>query len=228
MNNLSLLNLLQLASPALPVGGYSYSDGLETLVEQGKINSPESLRHWLEQELRYGATRLEGAIVVRAYQSASRGDLEALKDWNAWVSAAKETAELREQSGQMGGSLLRLLLDLSGESGEKVREFASAVGSPCNYAIAFGIVAVSWDIPLSATLLGYLQSWASHLIGAGVKLIPLGQTVGQRLLLELSGEISHASQDISALSDDELCSCSWGLALASMAHETQYTRLFRS
>ena len=230
IQSLTLLYLLQLANPSLPVGAYSYSDGLEALVETGIINNSQSLGQWLEQELRYGAIRLEAAVMVRAYQSVKNSDFEALAYWNAWITAAKETTELRSQSLQMGNSLMRLLLDLSPqpEAIASVQDLASAVGYPCNYAIAFGIAAANWQIDITPAVLGYLQSWASNLISAGVKLIPLGQTAGQQLLLEHSSTITLTTQEILTLEDDHLMSCGWGLALASMAHETQYTRLFRS
>ncbi|MCA1995156.1 MAG: urease accessory protein UreF, partial [Coleofasciculus sp. S288] len=165
LNDLALLRLLQLASPALPVGGYSYSDGLETLIDRSVIDNPESLRQWLEQELRYGAIRLEAAVMLRGYRSVVSRDLEALSNWNAWLTAAKETAELRSQSWQMGGSLMRLLLNLQ----PQLEPVASAVGSPCNYAIAFGLAAAYWQIDLTSTVLGYLHSWTSNLISAGIK-----------------------------------------------------------
>lgn len=227
--NLTLLHLLQLASPTLPVGAYSYSDGLETLVEKAVINNSKSLKHWLEQELSYGAIRLEAAVMIRAYRSAENHNFDDLGYWNAWLTAAKETAELRAQSLQMGNSLMRLLLDLKHPtSATSLQELATAAGSPCNYAIAFGIAAATWQIDITSATLGYLHSWASNLIGAGVKLIPLGQTAGQQLLLEINSNITVATPKILTLEDDDLSSCGWGLALASMAHETQYTRLFRS
>lgn len=219
-----ILSLLQLASPALPVGAYSYSEGLETLFENGMIENELSLKHWLEQELRSGAIRLEAAVMIRAYQSALLADIEALGYWNSWLSAARETEELRQQSWQMGRSLMRLLLELQ----PQLASVIDAVGTPCNFAIAFGITAAYWKIDLSNALLGYLHSWATNLITSGVKLIPLGQTAGQKLLLELQVNFSCATEEILALEDDNLNSCGWGLALASMAHETQYTRLFRS
>lgn len=228
----SLLNLLQLASPALPVGAYSYSDGLETLVEAGVVNTQRSLGQWLEQELRYGAIRLETAVMIRAYQSVLSGNLDPLGYWNAWLTATKETTELRAQSWQMGNSLMRLLLDLSppllSAEALSLQDLSSAAGTPCNYAIAFGIAAAYWQIDLTASVFGYLHSWAANLINAGVKLIPLGQTAGQQLLLELSQDITQCTPELLALEDEQFSSCGWGLALASMAHETQYTRLFRS
>lgn len=104
----------------------------------------------------------------------------------------------------------------------------SAIDQPCNYAIAFAITAAHSQIDPKTALLGYLHSWATHIIGAGVKLIPLGQTIGQKLLWQLSPTLTEITRQILMLNDDDLVSCSWGLALASMAHEVQYTRLFRS
>jgi len=228
----AFLSLLQLASPALPVGAYSYSEGLETLVDIGTIENEQSLQLWLEQEIRYGAIRLEAAVMVRAYQSAQLGDAEALSYWNNWLSAAKETEELRQQSWQMGQSLMRLLLTIDmpkTRDCSSLKFLANPVGLPCNFAIAFGLAAAHWQIdsPYFA-LLGYLHSWATNFIIAGVKIIPLGQTTGQQLLLELQANLHSAAQEILTLENDNLNSCGWGLALASMAHENQYTRLFRS
>ncbi|MCC5606186.1 urease accessory protein UreF [Nostoc sp. CHAB 5834] len=216
-----LLSILQLASPALPVGSYSYSEGLEMLVENGTIANHTHLKDWLKAELLSGAIRLEAAVMVR---SAKMGDVESLCRWNLWLSAARETEELRASSWQMGRSLIQLL----GKLEPQIIPIANAVGNPCNYAIAFGIAVAHWQISIQAALLGYLHSWASNLITAGVKLIPLGQTAGQRLLLDLQPLFRVAALEILALEDDQLACCSWGLSLASMQHETQYTRLFRS
>ncbi|MEH2363738.1 MAG: urease accessory protein UreF [Nostoc sp.] len=219
-----LLSILQLASPALPVGAYSYSEGLEMLVENGTIANQIHLKHWLKAELLYGAIRLEAAVMVRSQQAAKMGDVESLCRWNLWLSAARETEELRASSWQMGRSLIQLL----GKLKPQIVPIANTVGNPCNYAIAFGIAVAHWQISIKAALLGYLHSWASNLITAGVKLIPLGQTAGQQLLLDLQPLLSAAALEILALEDDQLACCSWGLSLASMQHETQYTRLFRS
>ena len=224
LDNSALLCVLQLASPALPVGAYSYSEGLETLIDTEIIKNEQSLKHWLEQELRYGAIRLEAAVMIRAYNAAKLSDTKALSYWNNWLSAARETEELRSSSWQMGRSLIRLLLQLQ----PQIAENANAVGNPCNYAIAFCMAAVGWEIDLSAAILGYLHSWATNLITAGVKLVPLGQTAGQQLLLQIQTNISSATKEILTLEDDDLSSCGWGLSLASMSHEIQYTRLFQS
>jgi urease accessory protein len=158
--------------------------------------------------------------------------LTALSYWNAWATAAKETEELRLQSWQMGRTLVRLLLDLRSPVSSVlttiVKDLVECGGNPCNFAIGFGIAAASWQIEEEAAVLGYLYSWAANLASAGVKLIPLGQTAGQQLLLDLRSQISCTAREVLQLEDNDLGSCSWGLGLASMAHETQYTRLFRS
>ena len=224
LDNLALLRLLQLASPALPIGAYSYSEGLEALIDSGRVDSQMALEHWLVQELQVGAVRLEAAVMVRGYKALVATDLDSLRYWNHWLSAARETDELRSQSWQMGRSLMRLFQELQAVE----PSLMAALEDGCNLAISFGVVAASWQIDLQAAVLAYLHSWTANLVSAGIKLIPLGQTAGQTVLLRLQPTIEQATTDVLALSDDDLGSCGWGLALASMAHETQYSRLFRS
>ncbi|NES78272.1 MULTISPECIES: urease accessory protein UreF [Okeania] len=227
-----LLCLLQLASPALPVGAYSYSEGIEVLVTTGKISDYDSLKNWLIDCLKFGSIRLEAALIVRAYLETNSGNLQLLNNWNNWATAVKETEELRLQSLQMGRTLIRLFTniqpDLSTELMSFVQKKLETETDFCNFAIAYGLISASWQIEIETAILGYLHSWATNLVNAGVKLIPLGQTVGQKLLWELQNQIVLSAKEILKLKDDELNSCSWGLSLASMAHEVQYTRLFRS
>lgn len=215
----TLTKLLQLASPALPVGAYSYSEGLETLVHSGVVQDVDALEKWMIRELHYGAARLEAATMLRSYRATTAQAFDRVLYWNQWLTAARETEELRSQSLQMGGSLLRLFRSLYSEP---IPNFPDG----CNFAIAFGLVAALWEIDESAALLAYLHSWATNLVSAGVKLIPLGQTVGQKLLLKLGEEMGKCA--ITDLTDDELETCGWGLSIASMTHETLYSRLFRS
>lgn len=224
----ALLRLLQLASPALPVGAFSYSEGLETLVHQQQITTAEPLIHWLGQELRHGSIRLDAALMLRCYRASQAQDWPQLQDWNQWINASRETEELRLQSEQMGRSLLRLLKQLQPALTVPAEVLAHLQAEHCHFATAFGLAAAHWQIPAEQVLLGYLQSWATNLIAAAVKLIPLGQTVGQQLLFDLQPELERAAIAIPLLQDDELETCGWGLSLATMAHETQYSRLFRS
>ncbi|WP_347239867.1 urease accessory protein UreF [Oscillatoria sp. FACHB-1406] len=218
--NAELLHLLQLASSSLPVGAYSYSEGLELLVEQNVVDKRDKLCCWIERELCEGTIRIEAAVMLRAVENWP--DRDCLEAWNAWLSASRETQELRQQSWQMGESLLRLMASLQPE----LRSFAEI--KPCNYAIAWGIAIAAWQIDPKDAIAAYLHAWAANLVSAGVKLIPLGQTEGQQILFGLRDRILTATREIIALQDDELDSCTWGLSLASMNHETQYTRLFRS
>lgn len=220
----ALLRLLQLVSPALPVGAYTYSEGLETVAQSGYLNDALSLELWLRHELHYGTMRIEAAIALRAYGCVERADLVGLSDWNEWLSALRETEELRDQSWQMGQSLTRLLLDLD----PRFQLLIDACGSPCHFAIAFAVAAVHWKVDRQSALLGYLQSWTTNLVGAGVKLIPLGQTAGQHILLRLTPDLITATETILEMPDESLECCGWGVAIASMTHETLYSRLFRS
>ncbi|TVQ43623.1 MAG: urease accessory protein UreF [Gloeocapsa sp. DLM2.Bin57] len=217
----NLLNLLQLASPVIPIGAYSYSEGLENLVEKQIITNQKQLQSWLANELNYGSISIETAIMLRAYNSYLNQNYPKIIYWNNWLTAARETAELREQSWQMGASLLQLLLDLN-------LPINLTIAGDCNYAIAYAIGAAIWDISKLDATKAYLHSWTTNLITAGVKLIPLGQTQGQQILHSLHPIIELNSTRIINLKDEELFTCNWGLSLASMAHQTQYTRLFRS
>ena len=219
-----LLGLLQLASPALPVGAYSYSEGLEYAVHVGAIKDGLGLRAWIEDGLLAGAARLEAAVLARVYRERRHGDWERVAHWDAWLTAARESEELRAQSHDMGRALLRLLRDLKPALPDADRFLAR----PCNFATAFAVAGVHWAIPCESAVLSYLQSAAANLVGAGVKLIPLGQTAGQQLLWDLHATIMQATDTALTVSDEDLGVGNWGLALASMAHETQYTRLFRS
>ncbi|MDA0267386.1 MAG: urease accessory protein UreF [Cyanobacteria bacterium] len=222
----ALLSLLQLASPALPIGAYSYSEGIESLIHQGQITNANALAHWLTGELARGTIRLEAAVMMRAFRAWQQQDGATLDMWNDWLSAVRDGEELRNQSWQMGRSLLRLVGDLDPAGLAALPDTLRS--ERCNFAIAFGITAALWQLPQSETILVFLQSWTANLISAGVRLVPLGQTEGQRLLRQLADPLQQASQQIQGLSDDQLFACSWGLSLASMNHETQYSRLFRS
>ncbi len=224
MHHHSLLALLQLTSPALPIGAYSYSEALESLVEQGLIRSASDLQTWLEESLATGSISVDIAVLLRVHRAWHRGDRENILYWNSWLSATRETAELQQQSWQMGRSLLKLLKNLY-----PLEDWATwDMAVNWNIAIVFAIAAGLANIDEQTTALGYAYSWASNGVSAGVKLIPLGQTAGQQLMLALTEPIAQAADRALIVEDDRLFSCNWGLTLASMAHETQYSRLFQS
>lgn len=219
----ALLRLLQLASPAMPVGAYSYSEGLETLIYQG-ITTPDEVVQWLEQELALGFIRVEAAYLHRIYQCAQTNQWSAIAADNRWLSALRESEESRQQSWATGRALVRLILDLHPE----LTDGLATVGQPCNFAVGFAVLAAHWEIPATATVRGYLHSWATNLVTAAVKLVPLGQTQGQRMLLTLNPALEVTAVQSATLCPDDLALGGWGAALASMQHETLYSRLFRS
>ncbi len=228
MGTASLLGLFQLASSSLPVGAFGYSEGLEWLVESGQVRDQATLKAWILGELSRGAPFLDAALLVRIYRAGSAGDAEAVCHWNAWLSAVRETEELRVQSWQMGHALVNLLGVLEGPLLPLARPLVTEPPWGCNFVTAFGLAAAGDELGLEETVLAYLYSWATNLVGAGVRLIPLGQTAGQLLLRQLGPALVNTLQASLELTDQDLHCCSWGLSLASMAHETQYTRLFRS
>ncbi|MGB3199988.1 MAG: urease accessory UreF family protein [Nodosilinea sp.] len=233
-NAQALLRLLQLTSPALPVGAYSYSEGLETLVEQGVVATPSALAAWLEQELAYGLVAIDAAAVGLVHRAATQAGLgqgnpvpgtDFLASLNQQLSALRDSEETRQQSWAMGRALVRMATHLHPD----LKPWFSAVGNPCNFAIAFALLAAHWEIDGQQVVLGYLHSWAANLITSAVKLIPLGQTVGQQMLLELYPVLEEScDRALATQSLDDLYLSSWGTTLATMQHETLYTRLFRS
>ncbi|MCS7031785.1 MAG: urease accessory protein UreF [Gloeomargarita sp. SKYG116] len=222
MSGTNLLAILQLASPALPVGAYSYSEGIEWLVERGVIRSATDLEQWLRHELQYGSVQLDARVVRRLYGVMEQADPTALAYWNQWLSAQRDTEELRYQSWQMGNALIKLLKDM-----DLFPSWLTTPIQPCNYGVAFAITAYQWGISLADSLKIYLFSWTANIISAGIRTIPIGQTEGQKMLFRLHALIQEQS-DVLTREAGELESCTIGLGLASMYHETQYSRLFRS
>lgn len=227
MNKQQLLYLLQLGDSALPLGSYSYSEGLENLVENNLISDDKSLQLWIIQELKYGTIRIETAIMSKAYDCFIKKEIEQLNYWNNWLSANRETSELRQQSWQMGNSLIKLIQALE-FSNYAIINITNQLEKPFNYAIIFGIVSANWKLEKDNAILLYLKNWVTSMINAGVKLIPLGQTQGQKILFNMLDILPKISEQILSLKNTDLVACNWGLSLASMNHETQYSRLFRS
>lgn len=223
-SHLQLLHFLHLVSPTLPVGAYSYSEGLESAVEQGWVSHAQSLQSWLAFELEQGNLRTEAAIVWHCASALKTADWDRVLAWQDWLSAFRETEELRQQSLQMGRSLMRLLTETEVVPPDLSQRFPHG----CHFAIAVAIAAQQWQLTGEQTVLGYLQSWLTNLVNAGVRLIPLGQTAGQQVLLDLYPTLSAVVTQVMTQDLEDLWGCNWGNSLASMYHETQYSRLFRS
>ena len=214
------LHLLHLASPALPVGAYAYSQGLEYAIEAGWLED-EALADWLRDGLLLGITQLDLPVLLRAHRAARSRDATALAAWNDRLLAFRETAELLLEDQQIGAALWRLLgtLDIA---------WRPELQQPPGYAIAFALACAAWDIDADAALQGYCYSWLENQVTAATKLVPLGQSRAQRLLFELFDSVGRACELALAVGDEEIGLSLPGLALASCGHERQHTRLFRS
>ncbi|WP_420550965.1 urease accessory protein UreF [Litorivicinus lipolyticus] len=215
--------LYQLVSPNLPVGAFTYSQGLEWAVESGWITDADSLREWLQSVLWHGIAQLELPVLIRAMAATRRDDLDAFSDWTGELTAARETRELRAEESQRGAAFVRLLKALPIELEES---WLPAIASSQVAAMAYA--GHQWSIAPEALSRGYLWAWLEGAVVAGVKLVPLGQTQGQQLMAQLSGELDRAVTHAFSVTDEQVGSSNLALAIASSLHETQYTRLYRS
>lgn len=223
LTNPALLRLLQLVSPALPIGMYGYSQGLERAVEDGWIKDAPGAGVWIGGLLTHGPAWIDLPVLVRLHAAWTADDPAAVEHWSQVLRAYRETAELRAEDRQTGQALARLLEALGiTRAGVWVRHPAATL------ATGFSLAAVEWGVPVHATALGYLWSWLENQVLCAVKLVPLGQVAGQRLLLELAARIPDIAARALTLPDAEIGGGAFGLALASSRHETQYSRLFRS
>jgi urease accessory protein len=223
---LPLVRLLQLASPTLPIGAYSYSQGLEQVVEDGVVRDAPTARAWIGDVLELVFAQGEAPAAWRLLVAAQRGDWPRFATWNAWFRASRETAELRAETLQTGGSLAQLAGDL--DLLDPPAHEALAKVAPVTLPAAYALAARGFAVPADAALTAYVWSWLENQVLAAIKLVPLGQVAGQRLLTALGARIPALVASAMVLADDEVSTFAPGLALASARHETQYTRLFRS
>ncbi len=214
----SLLRLFQLASAALPVGGYSFSQGMESAVEAGWLPDRATTSDWLQLQLDHGLTRVDLPLLRRQWSSVA--DASALSYWNATCLACRETSEIRLADTAMGRALRKLCIELEVPVLCEEKEIS--------FVTMFAIAAKHWRIDVEQTCQGFAWAWLENQVAAATKLVPLGQTAAQQLLSELMPAVVQAVTASSAIQDEEIGGSLPGLALASCWHETQYSRLFRS
>ncbi len=220
---LARLRLLQLVSPALPVGGFTYSQGLEWAVEAGWVHDLASLNDWLVGLIDEGLGGLELPLLYRLYRACRHQDPAAIARWGQIMYASRETHELRAEEHNRARALISLLdgLDVA-----QVARWRAALAH-CQ-AAPFALAAVHWSITAEDCALGYAWNWLENQVAAAIKLIPLGQTDGQRALLMLAEHVPAVVARAALVDDDDIGAAAPALAIASARHETQYTRLFRS
>ena len=219
--DIRLARLLQLASPTLPVGAYSYSQGLEAAAEAGVVRDAATATRWIGDVLEYSVARMEAPVVLRLIDAWRAGDAAAVARWNDLFLASRESAELRAETVQMGYSLARLLGELGeGDAPQGIEE--------ATFPAVFAFAVARWDIESQPALVAYVWAWLENQVMAAVKAVPLGQTDGQRTLLLLGERLALIADRAASTADDELGSFAPRLAILSSRHETQYSRLFRS
>ncbi|MFM2088145.1 MAG: hypothetical protein RLZZ237_3014 [Pseudomonadota bacterium] len=226
MQAAALLHLLQFASPALPIGAYSYSQGLEAALDEGLVRDAATARSWIVTHLTEVVACWEAPVCWRLMQAFEEHDLSAVRLWSERFIASRDTAEFRAETIQMGYSLSKLLAELGVADGVllDMLQGEPEVALPTAYACA--VVALA--IPHEEALLAMLFAWAENQVLVCVKSVPLGQVAGQRLLLSLRPELEAAALMARTLPDDEIGNWTPGLSLLSMRHELQYSRLYRS
>jgi urease accessory protein len=225
LTSASLLQLIWLASPALPVGGFSYSEGLEAAVERAGVATESIASNWLSDQLQLSLARSDLPILAQAIAAWRNEDLPRISQLNDWVLQTRETSELRAQTEQMGRSLVEWLRNHDGVS---AAHLAACAQLPPTYPVAFALAASQTTAGVRDCLLAYAFGWAENMVQAALKSVPLGQRAGQRILARLSREIPLAVESAMTLVDAERQAFSPMLAILSSQHEIQYSRLFRS
>ncbi len=222
----ALLQLMWLASPALPVGGFSYSEGLEAAVEAGCVASEADATSWLRDQLHLSLARSDLAVCAKAFKAWQREDTAHITELNDWITRTRETAELRQQTQQMGRSLVEWLRNRAGTDA-RVATLKALSPAP-TWPVAFALASAQTGAPLREALLSFGFGWAENMVQAALKAVPLGQSAGQRVLAALVEELPNAVDRAAGLMDSERQAFTPMLAILSAQHEAQYSRLFRS
>ncbi len=220
-----LLWLMQLASPALPVGGFSYSEGMEAAVEHGLVTDEHSAQTWLIDQLHLVQSRSELPVVAQAMRAWRTHDKAALQHLNDWVLQTRETFEMRLQTEQMGRSLL---IWLRNHQAADEADMQLCDSLPPTWPLVFALALNTHAVDTREGLLTCAFGWAENMVQAAIKSVPLGQLSGQRMLAALSAEIPVAVEHALSIPDNQQQSFTPRLAIMSARHETQYSRLFRS
>ena len=225
LHDMSFMQLMWLASPALPIGGFSYSEVLEAAVDSGRVTTEDHATAWLVDQLHLGLSRSDLSAVAQAIPAWRANDHARIAALNAWVLQTRESSELRAQSEQMGRSLLEWLRNHNTATPAQIATLAAMDAS---YPMAFALAASATQATVRDCLLAYAFGWAENMVQAAIKSVPLGQSSGQRILSAITAEIPAAVDHALVLDDDGRQAFSPLLAILSSQHEVQYSRLFRS
>lgn len=222
----ALSRLLQLVSPMLPVGAYSYSQGLEWAIEAGQVHDLNTATIWISEVLEIYQTQFELPVIHRLYMAWVDTDVDAIEEWDAFYHAGRDTSEAVLETEQMGYSLRRLINELESLPVEFV-QVVNALEAPSFVTLYAGLAQI-WDIAIEDALHGYAWAWLENQASVVMKAVPLGQVAGQKILLNLGEVLPQMIQQVAQIKDTEISNFNPLLSIAGCQHETQYSRLFRS
>lgn len=221
-SRVSIVRLWQLISPALPIGSFSYSQGLEFAIESGWLKTEDDVAEWLSMQMNFGLAKLDVPMMIRLMQAWQQDDIEKVEHWNEHILAYRESAELYDEDCQVGYALTRLLTDLD------IKKAAPWQDRKVSYVTQYSLACTHWHIDIENAAAGFLWAWCENMVAAAIKLLPMGQTAGQKMLLKMGDVIETACEHSLSIKDDEIGAILPAFAMASAFHETQYSRLFRS
>ena len=224
----ALLRLLQLASPALPIGAFHFSQGLEHAVHAGWVRDEGSALEWIAGVAGAALATLDLPVLARLHDAWSQDAASDVSRWSVLLIASRETDELRAEDRHLGAALTKLLGEFELSASRRLVLEQLQAERATAYATAFALASVHWGIALDQALTAYAWTWVENQTLAAVKLVPLGQTAGQRILHRVAARVPALLQQAAATSDDEIGIATVRLAVGSALHETQYSRLFRS
>ena len=222
-NDIPICRLLQLASPALPVGAYSYSTGLEYAVHRNWISSEQDAHDWITEIACHNVCHLDIPVIGRMFDAWKEDDLSKVFEWSQFLIAFRESSELLAEDRQMGIALAKLLSDLGIR---RAKQWIDAVET--SWATLFSLAACEWGINKQAMQHAYLWVWCEHQVASAIRLVPLGQTSGQRILSHCAKNIPEWIDAVNNLEDDNIGQTAPAMAIGSALHEDQYSRMFRS
>ena len=222
-DSLAQLRLLQFLSPISPVGSYSYSQGLEWAVNAGWIFNESDFQLWVEGQIASQLSEQELPLLIRLYRAVQARDIEGFEQWSQLSLAVRDTAELRQEEKDRGSAYYRIL---------KTIDPVDAIW-PCSCFLQTPFASMAWfavnqNIKEESLLAAFAHNWLENSLSTAMKIIPLGQSTGQRLLFELSPQLLMAIERSYAVSDERVGISLPAMSFASAAHETQYSRVYRS
>ncbi|NQV56755.1 MAG: urease accessory protein UreF [Rhodospirillales bacterium] len=229
LSDSGLYRLMAWLSPGFPVGAYAYSHGLEFAVEDGRVSDEDSLRIWIQGILASGAGSVDGPLFAAAWIAVAEGNFAALLEAAETADCFRATSEMALESSAQGEAFFRTARECwASEKFARAAEYLEHSGRPISYSIAVAVAAAAAEIPLRSSLIAYFHSVVANLTSAGVRLIPLGQTSGQRIIEALSPDVTDVALAAENTPQSDIGSAVPIIDWTSVRHETQYTRLFRS